>query len=52
MNVGWILFIMLIIILIGAFPVYPYSANWGYAPSGGVGLIALILLISLLTGRI
>jgi low affinity Fe/Cu permease len=52
MNIGWVLFVVLIIVLIGSFPVFPYSANWGYAPSGGVGLIVLVLLILLLTGRI
>jgi hypothetical protein len=52
MNVGLILLILLIIVLIGALPVYPYSASWGYGPSGGAGLIVLILLILLLTGRL
>ena len=52
MNVGWLLFVILIIVLIGALPVYPYSASWGYGPSGGAGLIVLILLILLIMGRI
>jgi hypothetical protein len=47
-----ILLIILIIILIGALPAWPYSSGWGYYPSGGVGLIVLILVILLLMGRI
>jgi hypothetical protein len=38
--------------LIGAFPTWPHSKSWGYAPSGGLGLVVVILLILLLTGRI
>jgi len=40
-----ILFVLLILLLIGALPTWPYSANWGYYPSGGVGLILLIMLV-------
>ena len=47
-----ILFILLIMLLIGALPSWPYSAGWGYYPSGGLGLVVLILLILLLMGRI
>lgn len=46
-----ILLVLLIVLLIGALPTWPYSANWGYYPSGGLGLIVLILLILLFTGR-
>jgi uncharacterized protein DUF3309 len=46
-----ILFVLLILLLIGALPTWPYSANWGYYPSGGVGLILLIMLVLLLSGR-
>lgn len=46
-----ILFVLLILLLVGALPTWPYSANWGYYPSGGVGLILLIMLILLLSGR-
>ena len=49
---GTILLIILIIILIGALPTWPYSGGWGYYPSGGVGLVVLILIILLLMGRI
>jgi len=46
-----ILLVLLILLLIGALPTWPYSANWGYYPSGGVGLILLIMLVLLLSGR-
>jgi hypothetical protein len=49
---GVILLVILILLLIGAFPRWPYSRNWGYWPSGGVGTILLIVLILLLLGRI
>jgi Protein of unknown function (DUF3309) len=49
---GLILLIILILLLIGAFPRWPYSRNWGYWPSGGIGTILLIVLILLLLGRI
>ena len=45
---GLILLIILILLLIGAFPRWPYSRNWGYWPSGGIGTILLIVLILLL----
>jgi hypothetical protein len=47
-----ILLIVLILILIGALPTWPHSANWGYYPSGGIGLVVIILLVLLLTGRV
>jgi len=47
-----LLIILLVIVLLGAVPAWPYSRDWGYGPSGGVGLILLILLILLLTGRL
>jgi hypothetical protein len=47
-----ILLIILIILLIGAFPAWPYSSGWGYYPSSGIGLILLIILILALTKRI
>jgi hypothetical protein len=52
MSLGTILIIILIIVLIGALPTWPYSSGWGYYPSGGAGLIVLILIILLLMGRI
>jgi Protein of unknown function (DUF3309) len=47
-----VLIIILILILIGALPTWPYSSGWGYYPSGGAGLILLIVVILLLTGRL
>jgi hypothetical protein len=47
-----ILLIILVLILIGALPAWPYSRGWGYYPSGGVGLIVVILLVLLLLGMI
>lgn len=47
-----ILLIVLILILLGALPTWGHSKNWGYAPSGGLGLVVIILLILMLMGRI
>lgn len=47
-----LLFIIVILLLIGALPTWPYSAGWGYYPSGGLGIIVIILIILLLMGRI
>ncbi len=52
MNASTIILILLIILLIGALPAWPYSGGWGYYPSGGLGLIVVILLILDLLGRI
>jgi Protein of unknown function (DUF3309) len=49
---GTILLIILILILIGALPTWPYSGGWGYYPSGGIGLLLVILIILLVIGRI
>ena len=47
-----ILLVILILLVIGALPTWPYSSGWGYYPSGGLGLLVLILIILLLTGRL
>ncbi len=47
-----IIVIILVLLLIGALPTWPYSSGWGYYPSGGLGLIVIILIILLLMGRI
>jgi hypothetical protein len=52
MSVGTIVLIILILLLVGALPTWPYSAGWGYYPSGGLGLVLIILLILLLMGRL
>lgn len=49
---GTILLIILILLLLGALPTWPYSRSWGYAPGGGVGLILVIVIILVLLGRI
>lgn len=49
---GTILLIVLILFLLGALPTWPHSRNWGYFPSGALGLIVLILIILLLMGRL
>jgi len=50
--VSLILLIILVLIVVGSLPAWPYSSGWGYYPSGGAGLILLILIILLLTGRL
>jgi hypothetical protein len=52
MSVSTILLIILICLLIGALPAWPYSNGWGYYPSGGLGLVVLIIIVLLLLGRI
>ena len=52
MTLGTILLIVLVLLLVGAIPAWPYSRGWGYGPSGIVGLLFVVLLIMLLTGRI
>jgi hypothetical protein len=47
-----ILMVILILVLVGALPTWPHSKSWGYYPSGGLGLVLLILIILLLMGRI
>lgn len=47
-----ILLIILVLLIVGALPTWPYSSGWGYYPSGGLGLIVLVVLILLLTGRV
>jgi Protein of unknown function (DUF3309) len=47
-----VLLVIVILLLIGALPTWPYSSGWGYYPSGGLGLVLLILIILMLTGRV
>ena len=49
---GTILLIILILLLLGSVPAWPYSRGWGYYPSGGLGLLVIIVLVLLLAGRI
>jgi hypothetical protein len=52
MTIGTILLIVLILLLVGALPTWPYSSGWGYYPSSGLGLVLVILLILVLMGRV
>jgi Protein of unknown function (DUF3309) len=50
MTLGTILLIIVILLLVGAFPTYPYSRSWGYRPAGGVGVVLIIIILLLLFG--
>jgi hypothetical protein len=52
MSLGAILLILLVLVLIGAFPTWRYSANWGYFPSGALGVVLVVVIVMLLMGRI
>jgi Protein of unknown function (DUF3309) len=52
MSLGTILLIVLIFMLLGAVPTWPHSRSWGYGPSGALGLVVVVLIVLLLTGRI
>ena len=49
---GTVLVVLLVLMLIGALPTWPHSRNWGYGPTGGVGVLLAILVVLLLVGRI
>lgn len=49
---GTLILLILVLLLVGALPAWPHSRNWGYAPSGVTGLVVLVLLVMLLTGRL
>jgi Protein of unknown function (DUF3309) len=52
MSLGTILLIVLILMLIGAFPTWGHSRSWGYGPSGGLGLLVIVVVVLLLMGRL
>ncbi len=52
MSIGTILLILVILFFVGLLPTWPHSSNWGYYPSGGAGLILVILVVLLLMGRL
>jgi len=52
MSLGTLLLIVLVLLLVGALPAWPYSNAWGYWPSGGLGIVVLVLLVLLLMGRL
>ena len=51
-HMNTILILVLLLLLIGALPTWPYSANWGFYPSGGLGIVAIVLIVLLVTGRL
>ena len=52
MSISTILLIVLVLLLIGALPTWPYSGGWGYYPAGGLGIVVIILLVLVVAGRI
>ncbi len=52
MSLGTILLIVLLVLLFGALPAWPYSSGWGYYPSGGLGLVLVVLLVLVVSGRL
>jgi hypothetical protein len=52
MSVSTILIIVLILLLLGALPTWPYSGSWGYYPSGGLGVVLIVVVVLLLAGRL
>jgi hypothetical protein len=52
MSIGTILLIVLVLLLVGALPTWQYSSGWGYFPSGGLGLVLIVLLVLVLSGRL
>ncbi len=52
MSLGTILLIILIVLLVGALPTWPYSSGWGYYPTGGLGLVLLVIIVLLVMGRL
>jgi hypothetical protein len=52
MSLGAILLIVLVLLLVGAIPTWPYSQSWGYAPSGLLGVVLIVIVVLLLTGRL
>lgn len=52
MSLGTLLLIILILLLVGAIPSWPHSRNWGYGPSGALGVVLIIIIVLLLSGRL
>jgi hypothetical protein len=52
MSLGTILLIVLVLLLLGALPAWPYSTGWGYYPSGGLGIVLIVLLVLVISGRV
>jgi hypothetical protein len=52
MSLGTILLIVLVLLLLGALPAWPYSTGWGYYPSGGLGIVLIVVLVLVISGRV
>jgi Protein of unknown function (DUF3309) len=52
MSLGTILLIVLVLVLLGALPAWPYSTGWGYYPSGGLGIVLIVVLVLVISGRV
>lgn len=52
MSISTILLILLVLLLVGALPAWPYSGGWGYYPSGGLGLVLIVILVLVVSGRL
>ena len=52
MSIGTILLVVLVLLLIGALPAWPYSTSWGYFPRGGLGLVLIVLIVLVVMGRL
>ena len=52
MSIGAIFLVVLVLLLIGALPTWPYSGSWGYYPTGGLGLVVIVLLVLAVMGRV
>ena len=52
MSLGTILLIILVLLLLGALPAWPYSTGWGYYPSGGLGIVLIVVLVLVISGRV
>jgi hypothetical protein len=52
MSISTILLILVVLLVVGALPTWPYSGGWGYYPSGGLGLVLIVLLVLVVTGRL
>ena len=52
MTVGMVILLIVVLLLIGAIPAWPYSSGWGYGPSGGLGVVLLIVIVLLVMGKL
>jgi hypothetical protein len=50
--ISWVVLILIVLLVVGALPTWPHSRSWGYAPSGVLGVILIVLLLLVLTGRL